>query len=275
MLHGGYVITHVGDIRHANSSEFSSDLLNDFLLCLKHYFSFALGRWTAPGLVVGFNADGERVFEQWGLHKTTHGPWEGSHTWFEYHHSDLLSDTSKGFFTLWSNPTWNQSLREAIYWYVNANGGARPGGAAIGVDASLLLCQTALELLAWTFCVADRKLCSKNKFARGGLSAASKIRMLMSSLGLSLSIPAHYAALKFIAAQGQDSLDVITSLRNGLVHPDATRHKQAGAYYQAWQLSLQYVEFALLRLCGHSGKYANRIAKRWAGQVETVPWNSP
>lgn len=271
--HGGYVITHAGEIRNAVNSTFSSQSLNELIFCLKHYFSFALGRWTAPALVVGFDSSEQRVFEQWGLHKTAHGRWEGSHTWFDYHHSELLSGASNGFFKLWANPTWNQTIREAVYWYIAANSGARTGGASIGVDASLLLSQTALELLAWTYCVMDQKIASKNKFSKGGLNAASKIRMVISSLGLSSSIPKHYSALASLAKSGQDALDVITAMRNGLVHPDATRQKQEGAYYQAWQLSLQYIELILLRLCGHSGKYANRIVKRWAGQIENLPWN--
>jgi hypothetical protein len=43
----------------------------------------------------------------------------------------------------------------------------------IGIDAGLILAQPVLELLAWTYCVQDRKMVSPEAFHRRGLSAAN------------------------------------------------------------------------------------------------------
>jgi hypothetical protein len=67
-------------------------------------------------------------------------------------------------------------------------------------------------------------------------------------------------------------MHVITDLRNGLVHPGAVKNVPDGAYVDAWRLSLWYIELTILRLCDHNGQYANRLAERWVGGTETVPW---
>ncbi len=43
---GGYVLTHVGQIKRADGSTFTSDGLEDVLTCLHYFLSFALGRWA-------------------------------------------------------------------------------------------------------------------------------------------------------------------------------------------------------------------------------------
>ncbi len=69
-------------------------------------------------------------------------------------------------------------------------------------------------------------------------------------------------------------MDALTDLRNGLVHPDKKNEPPEGAYYDAWRLSLWYIDMILLRLCGHCGDYGNRFKRRWVGQVEKVPWTA-
>ena len=67
-------------------------------------------------------------------------------------------------------------------------------------------------------------------------------------------------------------MDAITDLRNGLVHPGKDRVVPQGAYYEAGRLSQWYIECVLLCLCSYSGKYANRLVQRYAGEIEDVPW---
>jgi hypothetical protein len=45
-----------------------------------------------------------------------------------------------------------------------------------------------------------------------------------------------------------------------------------GARIELQQLSLFYLELALLRLIGFDGEYANRLGSHWVGDVEPVPW---
>ena len=260
---------HMGQITREDESTFSSEQLDELLSCLHYFLSFALGRWAGVALPVGFDAAGNKAFEEWGLRITADGPWHGGSSWFDSHHSELLSQLFPWFMKLWTNKLWQKPLRDALYWYV-ASCDRRVG---IGVDAGLILAQTALELLAWTYCVLDRKMISAAAFQPRRLSAADKLRLLASSLNIPLEIPPHLSALH--GRRGKkwiDGMEAITDVRNSLVHPAAHQNLLNFSYFEAWKLSLWYIDLVLLRLCGHSGKYANRLYQRWTGQVESVPW---
>jgi hypothetical protein len=266
---GGYVIMHIGQIVRADGGTFSSEQLEDLLNCVQHFLSFALGRWAGVALAIGFDGEGNRVFEEWGLRITADGPWQGSSSWFDVRHGELLSQVFPGFMERWKSKTWCEPVRHALYWYL----GACDRRVGIGVDTGLILAQTALETLAWTYCVLDRKMISAAAFERRNLSAADKLRLLVSSLDIPLEIPAQLSALHGRPGKKWvDGMDAITAIRNSLVHAVADRSLPGGSFYEGWLLSLWYIDLALLRLCGHSGKYANRLAHRCVGQVETVPW---
>jgi hypothetical protein len=266
---GGYVLTHMGQIAREDGTTFSSERLDDLLNCLHYFLSFALGRWTGVALPIGFDAEGDRVFEEWGMRKIADGRWDGSTSWFDMRHGDLLSQVFPGFLSLWTNKIWRQPLTHALYWYL----GACDRGVGIGVDTGLILAQTALETLAWTHCILERKMVSATAFKPRGLSAADKLRLLVSALDIPQQIPSELSALH--ARKGKkwiDGLDAITCIRNSLVHSDVNEKFPENSYYEAWLLSLWYIDLVLLRLCGHSGKYANRLSQgRWVGQVESVP----
>ncbi|MCE9527086.1 MAG: hypothetical protein K8R36_13650, partial [Planctomycetales bacterium] len=268
---GGFVVTHMGRVTKSDGATFSSDQLEEILNCLHYFLSFALGRWAGVALPIGLDAVGQKVYETWGMGKTAHGPWKGGHSWFDAHHADMLTHVFPGFMSLWKNNTWREPLTHAIYWYLAAcNHGI---GVGISVDAGLILTQTALELLAWTSCVIDRKLIPKSDFKRGKLTAAEKLRYLATSLDIPNDIP--QALCNFKGPNGtkwRDSMHAITAVRNSLVHPDANAGLAEDSFLDAWKLSLWYLDMIFLRLCGHNGVYANRLAKRWIGEVESVPW---
>jgi hypothetical protein len=265
---GGYVLTHMVQVTRDDKAMFSSEQVSEFLNCLHYFLSFALGRWAGIALPVGFDPDGKRVFEEWGFRITADGPWRGGTSWFDEHHSELLPQVFPGFINLWMNKLWQKAVSDALYWYL----GACDRRVGIGVDAGLILAQTALELLAWTYCVRDRKMVSEVAFQRR-LSAADKFRLLAASLSIPLEIPTNLSALHGRPGKKWvDAMDAITTIRNSLIHPSAHEHLLEFAYFEAWKLSLWYIDLVVLRLCNHSGKYANRLHQRWTGQIESVPW---
>ena len=71
-----------------------------------------------------------------------------------------------------------------------------------------------------------------------------------------------------------DSMDAITDIRNGLVHPDKDGEPPDGAYFEAWKLSLWYIDLILLRLCAFDGNYASRITMSNGSRIVPVPWVS-
>lgn len=267
---GGFTITHVGSIQRTDGGQFSTEQLEETLTLLSYFFSFVFGRWSSPCLSIGFDASGTRVYEEWGVGRCAENLWSGSGSWFDPHHSEFFADALPGFWRLWSDKTWRRPMTKSIYWYMEAN----RAGSGLGVDSALLFTQAALELLSWTYCVLDRKMVSANAFKPRGLSAADKLRLLASSLGIPLEIPPELSALRAKpGTKWDDSMDAITDLRNGLVHPGKEKTVPEGTYYDAWRLSMWYLDLILLRLCEYQGDYSNRLAQRYVGQVVPVPWS--
>ena len=132
---GGYAITHAGTVVREDETTFTSEQLDDLLTCLHHFLSFTLGCWAGLALPVGFDNDGNRVFEQWGMRNSAGGHWDSFCSWFDRLNGELLSQVFPGFLSLWNNTLWREPLARAVYWYV----GACTGGFQIGVDTGIIL----------------------------------------------------------------------------------------------------------------------------------------
>ena len=266
---GGYALTHVGSITRLDGEVFSTADTSEILEGLGYYLTFAMGRRTNLRLAVGHDGLGNVAYAELGLGSDEPGAWNRGCSWFDDRESCLLEDVIGGFWSLREREIWKKPIEDVIYWYSQANLAA----SSLGVDSALILTQTALELLAWNYCVRDRKMVSAKAFEPRGLNAADKLRLLTSSLGIPLEIPTHLKSLHSKPGKKWvDSMDAITDLRNGLVHPREGQNGLEEMHHDAWRLSMWYLDLILLRLCGHNGKYANRIAEPDGPSVEIVPW---
>lgn len=269
---GGYAITHVGLVERLDETEFTSTELDDLFEALTYFFSFMLGRWSSPSLIVGRNQSDERVYQQWGLGHVARSKWVAGHSCLDVHHFEMMSDTIQGFWKRWKDKTWKKPLSDAINWYVSAN--HTSGG--VGVDTGLLFTQSALELLAWSYCVLDRKMVSPDAFKQRGLSAANKLRLLASSMSIPATVPPQLDGLKTHPTKNKpwyDVMEAITELRNGLVHPGRDENSIGlRTYLDAWNFSLWFISMVILRLFEYQGNYGNRLTRRFAGEIEPVPW---
>ena len=262
---GGYAITQVGRVKRTRGHLFSSVQADDILTALHFFLSFARGAWASPLLAVGRDLSGDVIWEKWGAGRID--SWHPVSSWYEDRHGGQLDEVFPGFMARWAEGTWRTRIQSAIYWYMRCNDSSQ------GIDAGIVLTQTALELLAYAYAVEDRKLLSRDGFTK--LWASDKLRLLFSSLGLPLGVPGASTEIARLAAKygWQDAPHALTEMRNEIVHPD---HKKKGklskGWCQAWNLGLWYLEMVLLRLCGYSGVYGNRLVRRWKGDVERVPW---
>jgi hypothetical protein len=243
--------------------------------CVQYFLSFALGRWAGVGLTVGFDDRANPVFREWGIRRVAEGG-RLAGSWFDILHSERLPQVFPGFLSLWSNPTWQKPLRDVIYWFCTASN-HRTG---VGIDTGLILAQTALELLAWNHCVIDKKLRTREEFGFRGpqkanrqLSAEEKLKLLLGDLSLPV-LPLGLPQTPHLPNQSvKDTVDLIVNCRHALIHPDYSKFQPRTAdFIEAWTHALWYIQMVLLKLCGHTGKYSNRLSQRTVGQVEPVPW---
>jgi len=269
---GGYVITHIGEIKRLNKRNFGIEECRKILLALHYFLSFAAGYFTGPILPIGFNENNERLWEEWYKGLKTRYDSEGL-SWFDIMHGELLGEVFPGFLNQWQNKIWKEPVKTAIYWYLRSN--MMEGGT----DGAIILAQSALELLAYTYCVEDKKIWTYMVF--GKKSAAEQIWEMLSSLNIPIDIPPSLINLFTLEKKfnfNWNGPQAFTEIRNLIVHPGQKRKRLVGhdlPLAEVWKLGLWYIELVLLHLFEHTGVYAERLKNgRWVGDVSTVPWAS-
>ncbi|KAF1727713.1 hypothetical protein CSC76_08970 [Pseudoxanthomonas mexicana] len=162
---------------------------------------------------------------------------------------------------------WKDCLRSAIYWYAQAN----TSGGSPGIDAAIILAQSALERLAHHYLVVDKKMISPEGLDR--LKASDRLRLLFSSLNIPLDIGVSTPEIQKVAPgfKWVDAPHAMTDIRNELVHP-ASKKQVSNCFFDAWRLSLWYLELSLLALCSYDDTYTSRLTAKYATQSEKVPW---
>jgi hypothetical protein len=266
---GGYGITHTIKIEKNNGSPFDIEQLDNLKEKLFYFFSFARGFWIEPFFEVGFDGNGEQVWEKFSSTRTD--KWQNVSSWFDRLHPERLTNFWTSFNQKLQDQIWEEPLKRAILLYISAN---QKAGEEEG---SIILVQTAHELLSWTKFVSEKGL-SKEGFDK--LPASDKLRLLLSEAKIPLDTP---SLLKFLPSfcRNENWLDgsqAVTGIRNKLVHPSpkniqALQRVGKDEMQDAYILTMWYLELILLNLLGYKDVYANRlIYMKWVGQTENVPW---
>jgi len=252
----GYGITHVCRIEKADQTDIDVDAALDIVAALRSFLSFVRGAWTMPMLPVGFDRESNRVWELWNAPIVD--PMRHVRTW-HMPLDDPLPATFSGFMDKWVSEIWNEPIRLAIHWYVEAN------KKAGGIEGSLILLQSAFELLSWTYLVAERRILSADAFQPGKLSGADKLRLLLSGFDISLKIPESLERLTQLAPDLKwvDGPHALVDLRNAIVHAEPKKREKLSivgdAIDEAWLLSTSYLETIILKLVKHKGSALDRI----------------
>ncbi|MER9338760.1 hypothetical protein NKJ06_33365 [Mesorhizobium sp. M0293] len=167
-----------------------------------------------------------------------------------------------GFAKILHDPQFGAAVSAALYWYLRSN---RAGDGA-GVDSGLILSQAALERLALAVLTANGLPVPRY--------AAEKLRAACRYLKIPTALPRDLKQLRKAKRAGDlaGGPDAAVKIRNELVHPNRRMKSATGPLIsQGWQLAQWYIEVFLLKLCGYSGIYSNRLSPRWVGEVEKLP----
>lgn len=257
MYEGGYGLTHIGCLKKTDGSSFSGKEAGETLDALRLFFSFAKGVSCEPICAVGFDNSNTRVWESWSSPRE---PWYSPTSWLDRYHREQLLCLFPGFMKLWEDKNWRYALHEAIYWYLNANCHLRE------IDTGIILTQVAIERLSYEYAVKHRKLIEAKGFKK--LWASDQFRLLFSSLDIPLDISTAIPETIKLAKQFYwlDAPHAMTEVRNSLIHPE---HKPLNsALFEIWNLSLWYLELAILGICGYDSTYNDRLVSK----VKDIPW---
>ena len=261
-------ITHVGSVRRTNGETFSQSEAHDALSGFQLALSFALGRWCAPALPVGFDSRGQRVWEQWA-------PWhcdpvDGHMRWWSSTASDDLGHFVELFMDAWRDEARRPVVNLLAHRAIASNDGNV-------VEARLMVAQAGIEYLSWVTHVLSG-LRSKTQHGKAPIDSVAEhhLRELLISAHIPLSIPAYLPKLASLAPSDSDGPRAVVWVRNKLTHPKdaAEPYRIEGAVAEAWLLLVDYLQLLALHWLGYEGRYGWRKPGRWEGDVSEVPWSA-
>jgi hypothetical protein len=147
---GGFAITHVIKVERTSGEYFERKNLSILMEDVFYFLSFARGLWTEPFLAVGFGQDEVEVWRELCRPRTER--WMILETWFNYLKPEALTAFWPSFRVRLRHTLWGPVLKRAIRWYLTANQKAGE------LEGSIVLAQTAHEMLSWTRFVGEMKL---------------------------------------------------------------------------------------------------------------------
>ena len=181
---------------------------------------------------------------------------------------DSLPQLFSGFWRLYDDSDWRDTICTVIDWYLNSNNGP--------FHVGIILAQAALESICYKIVgniISDKE--SLAKFLRASLNEKE--------IGIDDKIPESFQDLKDFSTQkvsqerGKyykgDGPEAIVEIRNDLIHK---KKKYGGLSVEvqldALRLSLWYLEVILLRKFEYRGQYMNRLRIADENPFENVPW---
>lgn len=267
---GGVFLTHVGKLERIDGKRFSGAETDEQYDLIYSFLSFATGVKCRPVCRVGLDENGTRTWEYWSSPVSSHV----TISWFNplfCHQVELLFPL---FSQRWKqSKEWEGALRSSIYWYLQAN----TLGEVRGIDAAIILAQSALERLAYHYLVIDQEKITEKQFINKNFKTSDKLRQLLSSLKIPIDITGDMPSIKKEQAcfKWEDIPHALTDIRNSLIHPvSKDKERMARCYVDAWRFSLWYIELTILALCGYEDSYRNRLKNTWTADVDDVPWKN-
>ncbi|MDI1243191.1 MAG: hypothetical protein PSX80_14855 [bacterium] len=268
----GYAITHLGEVRRIDGSEFQFRDIEALLEDLGLFLSWSRGNWTAPFLHIGFQSDGKEQWKRWQAPLVDH--WRVVNHWFPDHDTSNIQVAWESFRDRLNDPVWREVLLRALNWYLVCN--RFEGGA----EGSIIMAQAALEMLSWNRFVAEKGSTAR---AFKDLAASERLRLPLNEASLPMGIPSILSALVNAAEpkrfDWEDGPHATTEIRNMLVHPTPVKLSKLqrlsnDEIYQGYMLSMWYLEVTLLFYLRYEGIYYNRCKfDIHYGDTEKVPWS--
>lgn len=266
---GGYIITHIGEII-PKKGNLTIQKVKEILHCLNTFLSFVNGKRTSALFIQGI-CNNEVI---WCDYSNYHVDiYDFLPSWTIKNDVNCLTKIWIEFSEQWSNKDFNDVIKTAVHWYIECNKGSG------FVEGSIIMAQTALELLYNWFIVENKKLLIGKDSEN--ISAANKIRLLISQLNINTDIPIKFSSLQNYLKSEKlvDAPDTVVQIRNAIVHSQEEKRKKLrdiniNAKSEALQLCIWYIELALLKILNYNHIYTNRcsINLNTKGKIEFVPW---
>jgi hypothetical protein len=268
----GVILTHVICVTRKDGKEFNFSRVEKLIETLRFFLSFVRGGWVSVGHSHGLGHNEQLCFEAWDVETVTPGQiiWQ----WMPHTRPQDVKNTWESFSSRFNDDNFNEILRVAIDFYIQAN-------TAIEPNTRLVLAMIALEALTDTINGVNEWV-SHDKFEK--LPNADRIRLMLVWAGVDIKYlgcvyNAFNTADKKIPTNWTNGPAITADLRNWTVHTTLVNRNKLKiiprmAIYHAAQLSIWHLELVLLRLIGYNGQYRKRTQANFISnrEYEQVPW---
>jgi hypothetical protein len=262
------VLTHTMEIRRQDDAPFAGEDAANVLEALHLGFSFALNRWAAPLLPIGFDSGNQPVWSRW-MPSHVDTPGRDALAWWNPYRPDDLRLLLTDLFAKWSDSDERETLTFAITT-------ALASGQNAFVEQSLMTTIAGIENLSWVDDVVSGQLDERKWRGKG---AAWRIRRLLVRAQIPIYIDAKNAPAlaKFAKDRGLgDGPCAVTEIRDELTHPKDRRqlYQNLPLLGEASRLSSQYLDLLILHRLGYQGETTDRTKlEREEWDSQPVPWH--
>lgn len=266
---GGYLILYSGELK-AKKGTLTFQNSKEILHCLNVFLSFLNGRRTSALFIHG-------VYEENALWIDYSNYYVDSYdklsSWTNSHSTEGFNELWQFFSNKWKDENHRDVLNTVIHWYMECNKGSG------FIEGSIIMAQTALELLYNWYVVENKKLLIGKDSEN--INASNKIRLLISQVNINYDVPKSFASLQnFLKSEKLiDAPEAVVQIRNAIVHSQEEKRIKLSkienkAKQEALELCIWYIEMALLKVLNFKGNYYNRCSDNrfTSGRVEKLPW---
>lgn len=267
---GGYAATHVGELTRIDGAELSEEEISNAFHMLRCCLSFAFGRHITPFLAVGFDSSGAVTWQDWRVFALS--SWTGGSHVIDATGRLDMAELISGFGRLWSDQFTRDLLSYATHYYLECSD---PQPLNLAVSAG----QAGLELLAYERLVEELKQLTAKEYKNSQVNPAHKnLAELISSYGIDTSLPQALTNLCAAASRVQPACttgpEILTRMRNGVIHPSRSKPKFSSAEWtEAWLLTQHYLLLTILGRINFKGSFRDPLdPDKNSGKVTRVPW---
>lgn len=262
---GGYINLYSGEIFNKKGVIKYNDIII-ILDSLSKFLTFINGKRCSPLFIQGSHNKSNiwTDFTPWRIDQ-----YKGTISWPQKNSIEGLNDLWNSFIILRKDHKTRDFIDSVIHWYVEANSNSGY------IEGSILMAQVALEYIYNWYIVETKKiLVGKDG---DNISAANKIRILLSQINGSSEIPKAFNHLRSLLNTSNDLSDgvgIFVYIRNSIVHSHEDKRKKYATItnqmkHEALQLAIWYIELSLLFILKFKGKYFNRCSgELWSGDGE-------
>lgn len=259
--------THVMEVSSVEGGCFLPSSVAEFLTGLQFGVSFALSRWVAPIMPIGFAEDGEVIWSEWLAWRIDPPMYGSGRWWVEHRPQDLLD-----FLSVWMDSWQDPQKRVHLRFLVTS---AIASGDGTFVEQRLMTTLAGIEKISWISDVLSGKRTEKWWRAR---NSHQRIRNLLTEASVPIHLDPKLTPALCDYAEEHDLGDgplAVVSVRDRITHPKNTEplYLRPGLIPETARLTRKYLDLLILHYLGYQGRYSDRTRIRgWVGDSEVVPW---